>query len=140
MSGGQQGIYSQGVAHAMTKIAIEILLVIATQFCGCYTQIALHNNPDVYEGTLTFGFEVSSFRPCDSDERWWMSGSSEVCERLVTEYYANAHKPYEAAFARLRGKPSAKGQYGHLGGYDRIFCVQEVVFVRSKLLGDCRSR
>ncbi len=43
-------------------------------------------------------------------------------------------------FVRVRGTPSATGNYGHGGSYPRKLAVDEVLEVREYLDGDCGRR
>lgn len=88
---------------------------------------------DEYEGHYTVGFEVSSFVPCGSKEAWWVTGSSTLVECVGEIDYYNL----STVFARVKGKESKKGKYGHLGGYEREFDLKEVLECREPTESDC---
>ena len=88
----------------------------------------------VYDGFLAFGFETSSFVPCNSEENWWVIPNQQTSDG----YTAVSQQPYQAVFARLKGDVSESGMYGHLGQYDREFTVREVVEIRPAGAGDCQ--
>ncbi|MDX1429301.1 MAG: hypothetical protein R3282_03390, partial [Rhodothermales bacterium] len=87
-------------------------------------------------GYISLGFEDSSFLPCSTSEAWWLSWTSEI--DLWEEYQRLATGPHEGLFAIVRGDRSEKGRFGHLGGYDRVFTVTELVLIRKAEPGDCR--
>lgn len=89
---------------------------------------------DEFEGHYTVGFEVNSFVPCGSKEAWWVTGSAELVE-CVGEI---DHYNYRTVFARVKGSESRKGEYGHLGAYDREFEVKEVLECRPPSDDDCQ--
>jgi len=97
----------------------------------------LGGDPKDYMGTFTYGFEVVAFKPCNSDEVWWLNGDIAPMTELRTTYEALTKK-MEPVHVRLRGLISERGNYGHMGGYQREFYLQDVLEVRAKEAGDCR--
>lgn len=88
----------------------------------------------VYEGFYTYGFETNSFSPCGEDERWWVkSGDTNLIERYLE---LTGNNP-AIVYARLEGKPSEEGKYGHMDGYDREFEVEEIIELRLGSGDDC---
>lgn len=79
-----------------------------------------------YAGLYAQGFEVDSFRPCGSPEKWWVVQGEELRER----YRQVATQPYEEVYVVVRGRVGPPGRYGHLGGYSRQLSMTEVVQVR----------
>ncbi len=115
----------------MKTLGIIVLIVIlSASGCGIFDS----NDDEVFAGRLSFGFEVSAFKPCGVEEIWWVSGS----ESLFRQYNEIADTEYEEVYARLRGVKSKKGAYGHMGAYQREFTVSEAVVVRKLKSGDCR--
>jgi hypothetical protein len=80
---------------------------------------------DRFTGYYSQGFEVDAFRPCDSDERWWVTEGAD----LRTRYAALSPEPYEEVFVEVRGHAGPPGKYGHLGAYSRELAVDEVVTI-----------
>ncbi len=93
--------------------------------------------PKDYAGTFRYGFEVISFEPCNSDEVWWLNGDAVPMALLRTRYEALTKK-MEPVYVQLRGLISERGFYGHMGGYQREFYLQDVLEVRDIQSGDCR--
>ncbi len=93
--------------------------------------------PKEYEGTFTYGFEVIAFKPCNSNEVWWLNGEIAAMRDLRTRYGALTQK-MEPVHVQLRGLVSERGIYGHMGGYQREFYLQGVVEARAIQAGDCR--
>lgn len=104
---------------------------------GCSFVEELFGFRDTYVGAVAFGFEVSAFHPCGSDEQWWVVGDAALVD-LQTRYFDLGINPYELAFAELRGDRSRQGQYGHLNAYDREFEVTKVIEIRKLNEEDCR--
>ena len=87
-----------------------------------------------YSGHYRWGFEVSEFRPCGSSEKWWATGDTASLRRV---HDMQAAGTVQEVFVVWYGKPSAKGEHGHLGAYKREFTVARVVDVRLPKPGDC---
>lgn len=93
--------------------------------------------PKEYEGSFTYGFEVIAFKPCNSDEVWWLNGEVAALKALRTQYEA-LNKRMQPVHVKLRGLISERGFYGHLGSYQREFYLQAVLDVRDIQADDCR--
>lgn len=83
-----------------------------------------------FRGVYSAGFEVSSFRPCGSSERWWVSTPGPLHEAYVKLNLI----PYQEIYAVIRGDTSGVGRVGHLGQYSRYLSVDSLIEVR--LLSD----
>jgi hypothetical protein len=93
---------------------------------------------DLFEGKVAFGFETSLFAPCGVSEQWWViPADAELSQELQRAYDQTAPKEYAGVYARLRGKITARGTFGHLGAYQREFTVSEIVDLRAPQAGDC---
>ena len=115
----------------MKTLGIIVLTVILSiPGCGLFDS----DDSEEIEGRLSFGFEVSAFKPCGVEEIWWVSGP----ESLFRQYNETADTEYEKVYARLKGVKSKKGAYGHMGAYQREFAVSEALVVRKLISGDCR--
>lgn len=86
-----------------------------------------------FEGTYSWGFEESVFRPCDRTERWWVVDDQELVER----YRVVAENDYEEVYVEIRGRLSGRGTYGHGGQYPRQLEVTDVLVVRRRRADDC---
>jgi hypothetical protein len=83
--------------------------------------------PREIAGVYELGFERQTFRPCGSDETWWVSTAPASLHRgLGTR-----------AFVRVRGTVGPRGAFGHLGKYPRQIVIREVI---SATGGECPSR
>lgn len=109
---------------------IALIVILSAAGCGIFDA----NDDEMIAGRLSFGFEVSAFKPCGVDEIWWVSGP----ESLYRQYNEIADTEYEEVYARLRGVKSKKGEYGHLGAYQREFTVSQVLVIRKLKPGDCQ--
>lgn len=70
-------------------------------------------------------------------EAWWMSGGQNVA---LTEFYRAATPRRFVAKLRATGEITPRGEYGHLGGYDRQFEPEDLEILAcetSKKLGSC---
>lgn len=105
------------------------LVGLTIPFAGCDAPTAAAT----YEGRYSWGFEESAFTPCGRDERWWVSNDAEVVDR----YREVTDDEYEQVYARLRGRLSVPGTYGHLGEYSRELNVTGVVEIRALRPDDC---
>ena len=116
----------------MRKFRFCALLIPVLCFIGCHSTDMVVPSPDnSYHGHYTYGFEVSSFMPCGSSERWWVSAET---RGLRTQLGERAGTVY----AEVRGEISKRGSYGHLGAYSRELTVLEVVTTRLPGDKDCQ--
>jgi hypothetical protein len=81
-------------------------------------------------------FEASSFRPCGRRDYWWLSGNLQP----IFDIMPPAEPPTftQAAYARVRGKRSGPGRYGHAGGSRYELVVSEVLDASPDTLEKCR--
>jgi len=121
-------------ASAPTKVPLTSTPTLPPQPAPTAT---LGGEPKDYAGTFRYGFEVISFKPCNSDEVWWLNGDAAPMIELRTRYEALTKK-MEPIHVQLRGLSSERGIYGHMGGYQREFYLQDVLEVRAIQAGDCR--
>lgn len=139
------GCEAQITAHVMATLTASAPTVAPTQAppTGTPTVPLLPTDsptpsgePKNYVGTFTSGFEVIAFKPCNSDEVWWVNGERVPMADLYARY-ATLTKRMEPVHVQLRGLISERGAYGHMGGYAREFYVQEVLEVRAVQPDDC---
>ena len=115
----------------------NFLLACAVLLCSSgQAQNAALEGRTLWRGHVSFGFETSEFRPCGSKERWWVVSSADLQKK-----YARATKRmYEPVYGVLRGIPSTRGTYGHLGSYARELRVRSVVTLRGVQNDDCKLK
>lgn len=89
--------------------------------------------PQEFRGYYTYGFEVEAFEPCGARERWWV-----VRGEALYRWHREIADSYERVFAVIRGHTGSRGQYGHLGMYQREIVVADVLEVRPVGEDDCR--
>ena len=87
-----------------------------------------------FAGYYSQGFEVDAFRPCGSEERWWVTEGTELRSR----YAALAPKQYEEVYVEIRGHAGPSGRYGHLGAYSRELAAGEVIAIGPAAERNCR--
>ncbi len=113
--------------------ALWIILAAAHSLAACGGP----PQPELHQGFFGYGFETSSFRPCNANEAWWVQGEGDIMQGLLAQYDAVAPQPYGEVYVELRGTLSEPGTYGHLGAYTREFTVTEVVSVGGEPDGGC---
>lgn len=121
-----------GIATATLSLAL-----FAPLLTGCSSSV---DDPSTYEGLFSTGFEVVSFTECGASENWWLVteiGSEAAAESLFTQYHQLTTEAYQPVFVRLKGTPTEKGEYGHVGAYSREFFLSEVIEVRAPASGEC---
>ncbi len=77
-----------------------------------------------YEGRYTWGFETNAFQPCGIFEEWWVIGE---VNQLVDCHDSLSVDQYNPVHVRVRGTRGPQGVFGHLGGYQREFYVNEIL-------------
>jgi hypothetical protein len=93
-------------------------------------------------GLFEWAFEVVVLRPCQSDAVWWVSTDPctvgvDKIRALISSRPGNARLS-RTLFVTLRGRLSRPSACGHLGSYERLFHVQEVLSARLPSVRDCR--
>lgn len=139
----------------MKRLLLPLAFLAFLSLSACQTQISAVptatrsvptavSNPDdlikqdLFEGFPGFGFETSAFTPCGVKEHWWVTSANDEVGEELTRAYDAASTQNRPVYARLRGKITPKGSYGHLGMYTREFTVSEIVDLRAKQAGDCQ--
>ena len=140
----------------MNRLLLPLILLVFLSLSACQTRVsavptatrsvptAVANpddlmNQDLFERLYSYGFETSAFTPCGVKEHWWVGpANDEVGQELMRAYNATTSTQNRGVYARLRGKITPKGSYGHLGFYTREFTVSEIVDLRAQQAGDCQ--
>lgn len=87
-----------------------------------------------YYGLYSYGFETSSFTPCNDDEQWWARGRKRFGIGVPLKY------EYGSRFLGLEGSVSEIGKWGHLGHYDRELVVDRVFLNIEPGESECPNR
>ena len=118
----------------MSRLTRAVALAVAAPFLvwGCRDPFALPDGS--FQGHYSAGFEVSAFRPCGADESWWTSGDLQPVFDAMPD---SVPVGYGTVFVHWRGDLSGKGQYGHLGSYERELTVTQVLEAREPAANDC---
>lgn len=74
-------------------------------------------------GTYQSGLEVSAFLPDGTSERWWVS-RGKLDQQSMADL--NARAQGIRVDVELKGVASDRGEYGHMGLYQREFTVDAV--------------
>ncbi|NOX77059.1 MAG: hypothetical protein GXP17_10715 [Gammaproteobacteria bacterium] len=102
------------------------------------------------EGLVYLGFEQSDFRPLKNEATWWIEPSdvkintSDVRASLPAKLQHNRFAVYARINAYL-SPPSGYAEhgyqgYGHLGGYQRVIIVQDVLELRPSTKEERKKR
>ena len=94
----------------------------------------------VFNGWVTFGHEVRSFRPCSSGIELWLSGQSPVIETIKSEYrkkIVSSELPYAPLFMTLIGQVIETPDQGFGDNYLGALYVHRVIELRAK--GGCEK-
>ena len=92
--------------------------------------------PQRLTGHYTVQWEEQSFRPCGSNEKWWVSDPGP----LLPRYRELVKGDYGTVFVTVRAEVTGRGHFGHLGMFPRATAVREVIDARPAAEGDCRRR
>jgi len=123
---------------------MKITAILLVGFCFFIASCSLINKGDdlsagTYEGHFAWGFETNDFQPClELGEHWGITaGDRTAVDSLLSTYRSIADKDYEKVFVRLKGDPSKKGEYGHMGTNVREFKLEEIIEIRKTEPADC---
>lgn len=79
----------------------------------------------VYSGTYSWGPEVHAFKPCNSEEHFWVSFDWAGIE--MQEYYKNnTKKPYQVMYLEFRGIELDEVVDGFAATYSGLVRISEV--------------
>ena len=109
-------------------------IALAPLLLGACTSAIRGSQEETLAGHYSQGFEVDAFRPCGSDEKWWVTEGTELRSR----YAALSPKQYEEVYVEIRGHAGPVGKYGHLGAYARELAVGEVIAIGPAVEPKCR--
>ena len=118
------------------KIArVSVFLLVAAVSASCATPLT------VYKGIYTWGAEVETFSPCDSNKTWWVLASEPVWLQLRNAHQSLTTKPYEGIYAEVSGAyvGAATEELGvaFAAQYDGILRITDVKVTRKRLGSDC---
>lgn len=87
-----------------------------------------------FSGTFVMGFEASVFMPQDGQwqgQHWWLSGN---VDEAIAPYLKNGKTPFEVPPLSIKviGTLSRKGNYGHMGRYERELIVERVISAKPR--------
>jgi len=112
----------------------KLTILLAPLALGACVSGITGSEQEILAGHYSQGFEVDAFRPCGSEEKWWVTEGEELREK----YRALAPKQYEEVYVELRGQAGPRGEFGHLGSYNREMVAGEVIEIRPAADTDCR--
>jgi len=119
-----------------------VILILMLPVTAC-TSNGVISTDNIFDGVFLLGFETSEFEPCTNNEAWWLETTAEE----NTNFY-NKVQIVRDDFARRYGAENIgtgiplfylsvegtitqqKGEYGHLGQYDRKIIVSKAINVR----------
>ena len=96
-------------------------LVLMSVF-GCH---AKQDDKHIYSGYFTYGFEVSTFVPDGTSNRWWLNGRLPCLEPELSPSVARP-----ILYLRVRGTLTSKGSQPTPDGYTHELNVSEVLKCR----------
>lgn len=79
---------------------------------------------ETFKGLYVSSFERNDFMPCNSAEHWWQSGKAySKIEEFIKSNSLRSDKgdfhPNVPLYIEVVGTVSEKGQWGHMGRYER---------------------
>ncbi len=115
-------------------------LALGCMLPACALIDGTEDEPGVYEGVYSQGFEGGTFEPCGRSERWLIipgdSTAMQIFVERVVDVVTAGNNPL---YARLRGTPGPQGEYLiNFNIYERQFELSEILDVRALQANDCR--
>ena len=101
---------------------------------------SMMNAQELVKGMYVSAFERSDFIPCGADEHWWLTGDAySDIEKFIHENKLRRTEddwyPNVPVYLEVRGTKSKKGEWGHLGAYQRELSTIKLVLI--KVDGSC---
>ena len=96
-------------------------------------------NESVFEGWVTIGHEVRTFRPCSAKTDFWFSGHSPAIKDIKAAYrqMVPSDRPYTPLFMMVIGKLSDPPVHGFGASYPGAMLAAQLIHVWPK--GNCKS-
>ena len=98
--------------------------------------LVVQAHDEIYEGSYTYGNEVSIFSECNSDKVYWLQGSGFLMSE-VFQLALNANKPYTAIYLKFRGHEHFEEVDGYQASYDYQVHLSEVKAFSSAIPSNC---
>lgn len=114
-----------------------ILLLLLITLLAIVYFVMFRNSIKTYEGVYTQANNVTDFKPCGTNEHWWLS-FDESAGNIDSMYEATISSSTRKTFIRIAGKDEHSHSKGHVGYYDRNFEVTKIDTLRTLLRKDCR--
>lgn len=126
----------QGESQGSVLMRKKTIGIVAAASAGVLSAAGPGMEPERLQGHYTVQWEEQSFRPCGSNEKWWVSDPGP----LLPRYRELVKGDYGTVFVTVRAEVTGRGQFGHLGMFPRATAVREVIDARPAAEGDCRRR
>jgi hypothetical protein len=93
----------------------------------------------LFEGWVTLGHEVRTFRPCGQTEEWWLVSDGEAYDEIVRAHREQTveREPYAPVFMVLYGHPVEAPRSGFGADFPGGFSVSRPLLVLKR--GSCKS-
>lgn len=138
MSGTNQSV--RGALYGATCF-LAVLLTMGLTGCGGNGSQSddQQSSRGRFSGRFTDGFETSAFRPCGSNDPYWVIDDT---QSLIDSTRPNGAEgsPTQPStvYVEVEGTLSPRGSYGHLETYDRELVVSRVLSVSATPPDSCR--
>ncbi|WP_269520642.1 hypothetical protein [Alteromonas sp. BMJM2] len=126
------------------KLGLVTFSVVTFLIVVLYAQIwvtgPVYSNPSRMQGVVYLGFESRFFKPCGSEESWWIAiDESSFINRLFYEFNEKTKGTRKNGVFEIYLDAdiniSNRGRFGHLGMSDReveIIQIHEIIDTKSK--------
>ncbi|HIF9179035.1 TPA: hypothetical protein ACX6QL_000052 [Photobacterium damselae] len=107
---------------------VSLLLTLLLSACSSKPYVG---EIETMEGVYTWGHEVHSFQPCNTDKYYWVEGQESVLKPLIEEaskLQAEQEEPYQPIYVKIKVKVEPQVTTGFAADYDgaiKILAVQE---------------
>ena len=93
------------------------------------------------KGIYTWGSEVETFSPCNTNKTYWLEGSDAMLvplqEMALKKADAN-NEAYQPIYVELQAAQAGKATDGFAADYDGLMQLHQVVHASSKVPADCK--
>ncbi len=100
-------------------------------------KVSIDEDLKTLEGQLIWGHEARTFKPCGSDNTFWVSDETEKLKEIYSEITKD-EKPYTAIFVEIEFKDKGKAKEGFPAKYDGVYDVVNVIKARKMQDDDCK--
>ena len=119
----------------MSKILAAVAISVMLSSCASV-------DPPQLRGHYYWGHEVETFRPCASEQTFWVVGDNALLQPLrnkAAELAEAKGQPYQSVYLEASGMPEGKATDGFAADYDGVYRLTAVHGINKPSPASCTA-